>query len=326
MTAQDRSERTVPTMITSAPDDLGQRPPPVARRRRRIPWAPYLALLPTLGMLAAFQYYPSVLGIVRSLWEWNPGGESIFIGLANYRTMLADEIWWQSFRNLGFIFVWGILIWALPLLAAELLITLRSERAQFVFRTLLIVPIAFPGVVTAFMWSFMYHPNNGLINRALEGLGLGFLAQNWTGDPKLALGSLLFIGFPFISGLPFLIFYSTLRGIPPEIFESAALDGVGRFRRFWAIDLPLMARQFKLLFFLAIIHTLQYGFMAYVVTAGGPDDATTVPVLRMLNVAFQGQDWGYAAALSTTLFLITLVFSAIVVFVRRSDTSNVKGM
>jgi raffinose/stachyose/melibiose transport system permease protein len=117
-----------------------------------------------------------------------------------------------------------------------------------------------------------------------------------------------------------------LRGIPPEIFESAALDGVGRFRRFWTIDLPLMARQFKLLFFLAIIHTLQYGFMAYVVTAGGPDDATTVPVLRMLNVAFQGQDWGYAAALASTLFLITLLFSAIVVFVRRSDTSNVKGM
>ncbi|PZF85326.1 carbohydrate ABC transporter permease [Jiangella anatolica] len=316
---------TAGTPVAAPPAEA---PPGGPRRRARISWAAYLALLPLLVVLALFQYYPALNGIVRSFWDWNPGQVSTFVGLDNYAKMMDDAIWWRSFRNLGYIFVFGVVSWVIPLVAAELLITLRSQRAQFVYRTLLIVPMAFPGVVTALVWSFMYHPNNGVINRALTAIGLESWTQNWVGDPSYALWSLLFIGFPFIAGLPFLIFYSTLQNIPREIFEAAALDGVGRIRRFWTIDLPLMARQVRLLFFLAVIGTLQYGFMAYIVTSGGPDNSTMVPVLRMINVAFQGQDWGYAATLSTTLFVFTLVLSAVVVFVRRSDpaSTNVRGL
>lgn len=305
-----------------------EHPEPARRTRRRsIPWFAYVALLPLLVVLAVFQYYPALSGIVRSFWDWNPGQVSTLVGFDNYAKMMDDAIWWRSFKNLGFIFVFGVVSWIIPLVAAELLITLRSLRAQFVYRTLLIIPMAFPGVVTALVWSFMYHPNNGVINRLLTAVGLESWTQNWVGDPSFALWSLLFIGFPFIAGLPFLIFYSTLQNIPREIFEAAALDGVKRVRRFWAIDLPLMARQVKLLFFLAVIGTLQYGFMAYIVTSGGPDNSTMVPVLRMINVAFQGQDWGYAATLSTTLFVFTIVLSAVVVFVRRGDSAtNVRSM
>ena len=291
--------------------------PPV--RHKRFPWYAYLALLPLFVVLALFAYYPALSGIFFSFFDWQPAATSTFIGFDNYLTMMDDEIWWLSFRNLGLIFLFGVASWIIPLLAAELLISLRSMRAQYVFRTLLIIPMAFPGVVTALIWSFMYQPNNGLINEALKSLGLGFLAQNWAGDPRIALWALLFIGFPFIAGLPFLLIYSSLQNIPPEIFEAAELDGVGRVRRFWTVDLPLMATQAKVLLFLAVVGTLQYGFMAYIVTSGGPDNATMVPVLRMLNVAYQGGDWGYAAALSTTLFVITLFFSCIIVFFRRRN-------
>lgn len=299
------------------------------RRRRRFPWYAYLALAPLMVVLGWFAYYPAASGIFFSFFDWNPASVSEFIGLENYATMLDDKIWWKSFGNLGIIFLFGIASWIFPLLAAELLITLRSARAQYVFRTLLIIPMAFPGVVTALVWSFMYQPNNGLINTTLESLGLGFLASNWVGDPDTALLALLFIGFPWIAGLPFLLIYTSLQNVPPEIFEAAEIDGVGRIRRFWTIDLPLMATQAKILVFLAVVSTLQYGFMAFIVTGGGPDNATMVPVLRMLNVAFQGGDWGYAAALSTTLFFITLFFSVIIVFFRRKkteSTSDAKGM
>jgi raffinose/stachyose/melibiose transport system permease protein len=300
---------------------------PQYTRRRRFPWYAYLALLPLVLVLAAFQYYPALSGIVYSFFDWNPAGESPWIGLDNYVRMFGDELWWRSFRNLGAIFCFSVLAWVLPLLAAELISSLRSERAQFIYRTLLIIPMAFPGIVTALVWAFMYQPNRGVINEALEALGLGFVAQNWVGNPDLALISLLFIGFPFIAGLPFLIFYTALRNIPREVFEAAELDGVGRLRRVWTIDMPLMANQVKLLVFLAVVATVQYGFVAYVVTGGGPDNATIVPLLRMFGVAFQAQDWGYAAALSTTLFLITLVLSCVIVFVKRkSDTADVKGM
>ena len=305
-----------PGLRSSAKPSAVERAP---RRPRRWHPAIYLALLPVFVFLGMFEYFPAGSGIYHSLWDWNPGGESVFIGFDNYVKMFQDDIWWSSFRNLGIIFVFGVVSWLLPLLASELLITLRNGRSAFVYRTLLILPMAFPGVVTALVWQFFYHPNHGVFNEILGALGLHALEQNWVGNPRIALLSLLLVGFPFIAGLPFLIFYSALSNIPTEIFEAAAMDGVGRIRRVFTIDLPLIANQMKILIFLAVIGTLQYGFTAYIITGGGPDNATVVPILRILNVAYQGQDWGYATALSTTLFAITLFFSVLVVFLRRPD-------
>ena len=101
------------------------------------------------------------------------------------------------------------------------------------------------------------------------------------------------------------------RTSPGEFFDAAAIDGAGRWKRFLVIDLPLSLRQVKLLFFLAVVFVLQYGFAAYIATQGGPDNATTVPVLRIVGVAFDADEWGYAAALSTTLLVITMLLSGL---------------
>src|SRR5690606_17812727 len=127
----------------------------------------------------------------------------------------------------------------------------------------LIAPIAFPQMVTLLIWGFFYNPSEGVINSFLRGIGLPGLAQNWLGDPATALGALLFIGFPWIAGIPFLIFLTGLQNIPREVFDAAALDGVGRIRRVFSIDLPMMANQLTLLAFLAVISTLQYGMAAF---------------------------------------------------------------
>ncbi|WP_022884772.1 carbohydrate ABC transporter permease [Glaciibacter superstes] len=306
---------------STEPRTTGSRP----RKRVVIRWWIYLALLPLAVFIGYFAYYPAVSAIFWSFFHWQPAAESTFLGFGNYITMFSDQIWWSSFRNLGLIFLFAVVSWVFPLLAAELLISLRSARWQFTMRTLLIVPMAFPGVVTALVWGFFYSPNDGVINQTLKALGLEALAQNWTGQESTALLSLLFVGFPFIAGLPFLIFYSSLQNIPTEVLEAAQLDGVGRFARFWQIDLPLMASQVRILLFLAVVGTLQYGFVAYILTAGGPDNATMVPILRMINVAFQGGDWGYSAALSTTLFLITIIISAVVVLARKRGSSTADG-
>lgn len=314
---------------TARAASAAQLTPPGRNRRRRIPWLVYLVLLPTFGLLGLLAYYPAISGIWHSFYEWHPGFSSTFTGLANYRQMAGDSLWWSSFKNLGIIFAASVTVmWVLPVFAAELIITLRSERARFIFRTLLIVPLAFPGVVTALVWSFLYDPNDGVINRFLRGVGLSSLAHNWVGQPDTALSALIAIGFPWVASLPFLIFVSTLQNIPTELFEASALDGAGRLRRFVALDLPMLGRQIKLLFFLAVISTLQYGFAAYLVTSGGPDNATQVPILRMIGVAFQGQEWGYAATLSTTLFVIALIASAILLLVQRrgGDDTDVRSL
>lgn len=293
--------------------------------RRRLKVSLYLLLVPTFALLGVFNYYPDVNGLIHSFYNWRPGFSSPFVGLQNYTEMIHDSVWWLSFEHIGYIFLWGCTVtWAIPLLAAELVITLSSRRAQFVFQTLLIVPMAFPGIVTVLLWEFLYEPNVGVINTFLRGVHLGFLAENWLGNPHTALLALMFINFPFIAGLPFLIFLSGLQNVPTEIFDAAMMDGAGRLRRLRYVDLPLLLRQLRLLLFLAVITVLQYGFAAYVVTAGGPGDATQVPVLQMLANAFQEDNWGYAATLSSVLFVLMLVFGALTVLIRRRDASSVR--
>jgi len=294
---------------------------PVRRRRRRIPWGVYIALVPTLGLLGFFSYYPDINGLVHSLTNWEPGFSSPFVGLANYRAMWHDSLWWQSFGHIGIIFLVAITaMWAIPLGAAELVITLSNPRWRFIFRALLIAPLAFSPVIQVLTWEFIYDPNVGVLNHFLGSIGLSGLEKNWLGDPNTALFALIFINFPWVASLPFLIFGAGLQNIPQEIFDAAAIDGAGRFRRFLVIDLPLLMRQIKLLFFLAIVFVLQYGFAAYITTQGGPNNATTVPVLRMLGVAFDADEWGYAAALSTTLLVIMIVMSGLTLLVGRRRT------
>jgi len=315
-------------LVKSAHDYLDQREDvpvhPVGskprRKRRNGPraWRLYLVLLPVFSLLALTHYYPAISGIYHSFYHWRPGYSSPFAGLSHLRDMLKDTLWWQSFEHISEIFAWGVTLgWIFPLIAAELIITLRSQKLRFVFRTLLIVPFAFPLVVRLLIWDFMYDPNTGLINTILGDLGLKSLEQNWLGNPHTALISLLFINFPWVASLPFLIFLAALQNIPTSIFEAAQLDGAGRLRRLWSIDLPLLGRQFKLLIVLAIIEVLQYGVASQILTAGGPNYATNVPVLAAINAAFNEDRWGYGATLGSVLFLIILILSSITLLIRR---------
>ncbi|MEV4188740.1 sugar ABC transporter permease [Streptosporangium canum] len=302
---------------------IGRKAPP---GRRRIPWGVYLVLLPTFAALAVFAYYPALSGMLHSLYEWRPGFTSPFVGLENYVTMFGDDLWWASFRNIGIIFVWAVtLMWVFPLLAAELVMSLSSERLRFVFRTLLILPLAFPAVVNVLLWQFMYDPRDGVVNSLLRAVGLDGLASNWIGDPDTALTALMTVGFPWVASLPFLVFLSALQNVPAEIYQAAEVDGAGRLRRLWSIDLPMMLRDVKLLLVMAVIAVLQYGMQAHIMTKGGPDNATQVPVLRMLDAAFLDTDWGYAAALGTVLFVLTLVVSVGALLAGRRGGRNARA-
>src|ERR1039457_3568724 len=174
------------------------RPPAPRRRRRRVPWGAYLALVPTLGLLAFFAYYPDINGLVHSLTNWEPGFSSPFVGLANYRAMWHDSLWWEAFVHIGIIFVVAVTaMWVIPLAAAELLITISRPRWRLFFRYLLIVPLAFSPVIQVLTWQLIYDPNVGVLNDFLGKVGLTALEKNWLGDPNTALWALIFINFPW---------------------------------------------------------------------------------------------------------------------------------
>ncbi len=289
-------------------------------------WALYLTLLPTIALIVIFAYWPTVNGFAESLYSATSSDARVFVGLDNYRTLVEDTTFWKAFVNALWYFLFAVTVgWAVPFVAAELLISLSSAKLQYLFRTLLILPMAFPAAVFGFIWSFMYDPNDGVINTFLNAIGASGLAQNWLGDPRTALGSLMMVGFPIVllsagGGLPFLLMLVGLQNIPQEIFDAAAMDGCSRWQRVWAIDLPMLGGQFSLLTMLALIGLTQAGSITLLLaTNGGPAFSTTTPLTWLIQSGISAGNFGYGSAMGTVLFAVSLTLSgAYLWFQRRS--------
>jgi raffinose/stachyose/melibiose transport system permease protein len=300
----------------------GRPPNAVVAHRPRAPflvrlfkaWPLYLALAPTLILVGVFTYYTTAQGIQMSFTSSNNFSLNFFVGLDNYRTLFGDTIFWNGFKNLLKYLVYGLTVgWIFPFAAAELLISLSSPRWQFIFRTALLLPMAFPVAVVGFTWQALYNAdpsNQGVFNVILGDIGLSGLEHNWLGDPKTALYCLMFMGFPYIAGLVFLLLLGGLQNIPGEVLEAAAIDGCGRWRRITAIDLPLLGDQFRLLFMLALIGFPTGGSITLLlVTNGGPAFATMVPIVWLIQSGIAAGNFGYAAAMGNSLFLIAVLCS-----------------
>jgi ABC-type sugar transport system permease subunit len=270
----------------------------------------YLALVPSFSLVFLFLYYPAFSGLFHSLYDWNPGGRTVFVGLANFERMVNDPFVSKGVGNLGLLITTGILKSLLPpLIAAELIYHLRNKKSQYWYRTAFVASMVIPAVAGLLIWQNLYDPNIGLFNKVLE--SLGFSGHAWLGDPKTALWAIIFIGFPFIGILQLLVFYAGLIAIPEELIESAKMDGASLGRIIRSIHLPLLSGQFKLLIILALIGIIQDFGGILIVTGGGPMDSTYVPALQMYYAATIFNDLGYASALGVAMFLVILIITII---------------
>ena len=173
-----------------------------------------------------------------------------------------------------------------PLLAAKMLFHLRRQGAAYLYRVLLTAPIVIPIMVTLLLWRFIYDPYDGLLNQLLQAIGLGSLQRAWLGDFQTALYAVIGLGFPWVTGIgnagfAFLIYLGGLQEIPREIFDAAAVDGASAARRFWRIELPMIAAQIKLILLLTIINTMESYVPVMVMTGGGPGVSSMVPGLYL---------------------------------------------
>ena len=198
-----------------------------------------------------------------------------------------------------------------PLLVAELIFHLRSPRLQYWLRTFFVVPMVMPAIAVILLWVQIYDPNVGLFNQALGGLGLQSWQHPWLGDPSSALASIIFMGFPRVHVLPFLVFLGGLMSIPQDMYDAATVDGARWSDRFFRIDLPMLVGQVKLLIVLSVIEGFQGFYYILVMTGGGPFQSTTVPALEMYYAAFQDSKYGYACAIAFALFLVILLVTII---------------
>ena len=274
-------------------------------------WHLYLFLLPTFAFVLLFRYYPAGSAIYHSFTKWNGAGIETWVGLAHFKTMLSDVILIASLENIAIILVAAIIkVLIFPLAAAELIFNLKHERAQYWFRLLLIIPLVVPGIVNTLVWRFIMGPRPfGVLNTLLETVGLEQFQAPWLADPKIALYSVLFVGFPWVEAVAMLIYYAGLQNLSSAVIDASKIDGATTWRRIRSVDIPLLLGQIKLLVVITTIFTVQNFSGMLVLTKGGPGYATMVPGLWMYQRAFQADNFGYASAIGVVMLVAMLLLT-----------------
>jgi ABC-type sugar transport system permease subunit len=193
------------------------------------------------------------------------------------------------------------------------------RRAAAVAKYVLVLPIVLPPLVLIEVWAYLLEPSSGLVDRILGAVGLP--QPTWFSDPHLALVGILLVGFPWISNLGFLIFLGGLQNLPRDVLDAGRLDGLSAVRRVFAIDIPLLMPQFRIVVILSGIFAVQNFVPILLLTNGGPGTATMVPGLDMYQSAFQNDQYGYGMAIGTLLFAAMLIFTLAVMRALRPRTN-----
>ncbi|NBD24013.1 carbohydrate ABC transporter permease [Paenibacillus glycinis] len=266
----------------------------------------YLFLVPSFLFIATFLYYPVLLAFFHSFTKWNLV-QSSWVGLDNFKRMWTETSFVTGAKNQLIYSVTDIVkAIAFPLIGAELIYLLGGNKLKYLFRTGFILPMLLPGVVTILLWQNIYDPTNGLLNQLLHRLGMN-ATHAWLGEDGTAIWSIVLMGLPFISGLPFLIFYAAIGNMSQEQLEAARIDGANGWNVFTKMHLPFLIPQFKIVMILTIIGSLQDYVKILIMTGGGPGVATTNPAMIMYNAAFGSSQYGYGSAIGVALFLVILI-------------------
>jgi len=298
----------------------------ISNRKALYEWKLYLFVVPSLFLVVLFSYWPTISAVYHSFFRWRGGDAKEFVGWGNFREVLGDGVFWSSFWLVA-ILVAANFVKMIPSIAMAVLIhRLRSDKWQYWYRVLVVLPMIVPSLVTLFIWKFFYNPNMGALNALLDATGLksllvaadqffgwgGVFLEGapvaWLGEPALIAPALVFWGFPWIGAVGVLIFLAGLQSIGTDVYEAAELDGANGLQKFLHIEFPLIMTQVRLMVILMIIGTLQgYGLQFLLLGAeGGPGGAGMTPGLWMFNRAFTAGEFGYACALGLFLFVFIL--------------------
>lgn len=273
----------------------------------------YMMIAPTFVFLLVFMYYPAGLGLYRSLFKWSTGLEAKWVGLDHFvKLFTKDRVFVSSLNNMLQLAAWYVISTVfVSLFIAILIHRLRGRRTKYTFRIFMILPVVIPTIVPLMLWKFIYDDSIGPLNAMLTAVGLESWTTAWLSNPNTALYAVMLRNFPWVDGVAILILSAGLQAIPFEIVESSMIDGASGFRRFWSIELPLIAGQIKLISVLTIMWGVQEFTAVFAMTQGGPINSTMVPGMWMFWNAFRINKMGYASAIGVIMFIITLVLTLI---------------
>ncbi|ADI00324.1 carbohydrate ABC transporter permease [Salisediminibacterium selenitireducens] len=272
--------------------------------------------LPALLLIIVLIYVPIVLTGYYGLMDWDGIGAMTFIGLENYQTLISDSLFWQSAWHSLLLAVFSVASLVIYL-AISVVLSSNIKGADF-FRKVYLIPMLLSSVAIAQLWMRIYHPSNGVMNRFLAWIGM----ENpplWLSDTNIVLFAIFIPILWQYAGFYIIIYYAALRNIPNELMEAARIDGATPFQIAYKIKIPLISGIIKVTIVLAVIGSLKYFDLIYVMTDGGPNGASEVMASYMYKLAFRTNDFGYGSAIGFFLLVLIMV---VTYFIRKLTASK----
>jgi len=303
--------------------DLGQSPLSPAKGRRllrpeaKFALQAYAFLLPSFVGLLIFLILPIIAVAVLSFFNWGLIAQPTFIGLGNYSKLFGSSSFWHS---LLVTFYYILLNIPMQTVFALLLALLLNQKipGRGIFRTLFVVPWMATAVAMGIVWQWIFDPQYGSLNSFLSLFHI--TGPAWLSSPGWALPAIAAVNIWQYTGYNMLFFLAGLQGIPPDFYEASSLDGAGPVRKFFTITLPLLTPTLFFVLVTDVIGSAQVFDTVYVMTQGGPGNATSVLNFTIFQQAFVFFHAGYASALSMVLFAILLIITLLQVLFFRNRT------
>lgn len=279
------------------------------RRKKKTDKIAYLYILPLLVLSFALVYYCIIDTVVVSFTDWDGMSDSFkFVGLKNYIKMLVDNTFWTSVVNNIIFFIGTVFVQAF---AGFVLAVLLKKKlfASNVFKAIYFLPIAMATSIITAIFRIIMDPTNGSLNQFLRAMHLGGLAQNWLGDPKIALFSVIIVNIFQWMGFSMITYYAALMSLPDDVYEAAKIDGAGFWRTTFSVTLPMVKGTTNVLIVLGIVGSLKTFDLVKLLTGGGPGRSTTVMNTYLYEKAFNDFNAGGAASIGVAILIIAMIMS-----------------
>jgi multiple sugar transport system permease protein len=288
------------------------------RQRARAGW---LFVFPSLALISLFFFLPVLAGLVLSFTDFDIYAigaldTARFVGLRNYAQLLTNPLFWKALGNTFYYVLVGGPLSVATSLAAALFVSSKLARWPTLWRSVFFAPVVTSLVAVAIVFRYLYHPRYGLLNSALNTIGLP--SVDWLGDPHWAMPAIILLAVWKNFGYNMLIFVAGIQSIPEELYEAAKLDGARAAQRFHRITFPLLGPTFLFVGVTTMLGFFQLFAEPYVMTQGGPLKSTTTIVLLMYEEGFRWWRMGMAAAIAFVLLVIMLIGTLVQIRVQRA--------
>lgn len=272
-------------------------------------WIIALYVLPALLLIGILIFIPLILTGYYGLMDWDGIGAMEFIGLENYINAIQDGKFWDSAYHSFLLAVFSTLSLVIYL-AISMILASRIKGADLL-RKIYLIPMLLSSVAIAQLWIKVFNPTNGMLNSILMAIGVDD-PPAWLAEPSIVLYAIFIPILWQYAGFYILIYYAALKNIPESLVEAARIDGATPLQIAWKIKLPLIMGVVKVTIVLAVVGSLKYFDLIYVMTGGGPNGASEVMASYMYKLAFASNDFGYGSAIGFLLLIITLIVTVIV--------------